>query len=115
MKNLLLALLGNAIALWLAAWLVPGIHLSSDFGQVLLVALIFGLVNAFVKPLVKLLALPFIFLSFGLLTLVINAGMLILTDQFAPGLVVNDFPAAFFGALVISVVNVILNLGGDDD
>ena len=114
MRSLLVSLFGTAVGLWLAAWLVPGVHLSSDFGQVLIVAVVFGLVNAFVKPLVKLLALPLIFLTLGLLTLVINAGMLMLTDHFAAGLAVNDFEAAFFGALVISVVNLLLGLGKED-
>jgi putative membrane protein len=115
MRTLLLSLFGNAIAIWVAALLVPGVVLSSDFAQVLLVALIFGLVNAFVKPVIKLLALPLIFLTLGLVTLVINAGMLILTDRFAAGLMVADFTSAFLGALVISIVNLMLGFGGDDD
>ena len=115
MKHLLLRLFLNAVALWLAATLVPGVHLTSDFGEVLLVALLFGVVNAVVKPLVKLVTLPFIFLTLGLLTLVINAGMLMLTDRLATGLAVDDFGSAFLGALVISIVNVVIGIGGSDD
>lgn len=115
MRSLLLSLFGNAVAIWLAATLVPGVHLSTDFTQVLVVALVFGVVNAVVKPLVKLLALPFILLTLGLLSLVINAGMLMLTDYVATGLWVEGFPSAFLGALVISVVNVFLGLERTDD
>lgn len=115
MKRLLLSLLLNALALWLAGTLVSGVHLSEDFGQILIVAVIFGLVNAVVKPVVKLLALPFIFLTFGLLTLVINAAMLMLTDRLSDGLVVDGFGAAFLGALVISAVNLVLGFEKGDE
>jgi putative membrane protein len=111
MQALLIRLFINAIALWIAATVVPGIQLSNDFGEVLLVALAFGVVNAFVRPIVMFLAFPFIVLTLGLLSLVINAGMLMLTDAFTSGLAVGGFRAAFFGALVISVVNVFLGIG----
>jgi putative membrane protein len=109
MQALLIRLFINAIALWIAATVVPGIQLY--FGEVLLVALAFGVVNAFVRPIVMFLAFPFIVLTLGLLSLVINAGMLMLTDAFTSGLAVGGFRAAFFGALVISVVNVFLGIG----
>lgn len=115
MRAMLLSLFGSAVALWLAATVVPGVHLSNDFGQVLIVALVFGIVNAFVKPIIKFLALPLILLTLGFVTLLINAGMLMLTDRFAAGLVVDNFGAAFLGALVIAVVNVVLGLERGED
>ncbi len=108
MSRLLFRLFVNAAALWVAAYFVNGITLSEDFVSVLGVALIFGLVNAIIKPIVSLLALPFILLTLGLLTLVINAGMLLITDRFSDALSVSGFVPALIGALVISVVSVLL-------
>ena len=115
MQSLVLRLFANALALWLAATIVQGVHLSSNFGDVIIVAVVFGLVNALVKPVVQLLAFPLVFLTLGLLTLVINAAMLMLTDSLSRGLTVEDFTAAFLGALVISVVNVLLGVGKEED
>ena len=85
MKNLIIKLLANAVALAVAAWLVSGITIQgATTGRrvltLLIVAAIFGLVNAVVKPIVKLLSLPFIILTLGLLIFVINAVMLLLTS-----------------------------------
>ena len=109
MRNAAIRLVINAAALWATASLVDGIHLSGEFGSVVVVALLFGLVNAFVKPLVTLLSLPFLILTLGLFTLVINALMLLLTARFTGNLLVDGFGAALQGALVISVVSLILS------
>jgi putative membrane protein len=66
MRNFLIRLFVNALALSAAAWLVPGISLTGGFGDLLLVALVFGLVNAFLKPFVLLLSLPFLLVTLGL-------------------------------------------------
>lgn len=117
MRNLAIRLLINAVALWLAAYLVDGIWLSPDFFDVLVVATLFGLVNALVKPVVTVLALPLIFLTLGLLVFVINAAMLMLTDALAGSLQVSGFRAALWGSLIISVVNMVLTraLGEEKD
>ena len=103
----------NALALAVAAWLVDGIRLTSgtDEGQfvtLLVVGLIFGVVNAFVRPLVALLSLPFIILTLGLMIFVINALMLMLTGwlagQLGVAFVVDGFWSAVWGALIISIV-----------
>lgn len=115
MEKLVIRLFINAVALWGAATVVSGVTLSRDFWAVLMVALIFGVVNALIKPLVTLLTLPLVILTLGLLTLVINAGMLILTASLTRHLSVAGFGAAFLGALVISLVSFLLSvfLGGD--
>ena len=119
MKNLIIRLLVNAVALAVAAWLVGGITLQgATTGQriltLLIVAVIFGLVNAFVRPIVKLLSLPFIVLTLGLLIFVINAAMLLLTSWITGKLDVqfhvDGFWSAILGSLIISVVGVILNV-----
>lgn len=112
--NILVRLLVNAIALAVAAWLIPGITLDEGATNgdraitLAIVALIFGVVNAVIRPVVKLLALPLIILTLGLITFVINALMLMLTswitDQFEVSFHVDGFGAAFIGALVITIV-----------
>ncbi len=106
--------LANAVALAVAAWLFDGIRVRGDdtTGQVLTVlgvALVFGVVNAVVAPVVKLLSLPFIILTLGLLLLVINALMLILTSRISEavglGFRVDGFWTAVFASIVISVVS----------
>lgn len=103
----------NTIAIILAIKFVPGIVYSGGWGGILAVGLIFGLVNTFIRPFVKLLALPLLILSLGLFSFVINALMLLLTSlisaEFSLGFHVTGFKAAFWGALVISLVSMVLS------
>ena len=117
----LLRLIINAVALLITAWIIPGIHLgaagphptTNDWGTLLIVALIFGLVNAVIRPLLILLSLPLEILTLGLFIFVINAFMLLLTSWIAQaiglGFRVDRFFAALLGALIISVVSFILS------
>jgi putative membrane protein len=118
MTNLIIKLLANAVALAVASWIVAGITLEgSTTGRrvvtLLIVAAIFGVVNAVVKPVVKLLSLPFIILTLGLLLFVINALMLMLTSWITGKLDVqfhvDGFGSALLGALIITVVGMLLN------
>jgi putative membrane protein len=102
----------NALALAVAVWLLPGIQLtgattSEQVIGLVVVALVFGLVNAIVRPVVALLSLPFIILTLGLLLLVINALMLLLTSwiagQLGAGFHVDSFWTAVVGAVVITL------------
>ena len=110
----LVRLLVNAAALFVAAWLVPGIRHDGSLLNLLIVALLFGLVNSFLRPLLKLLTCPLILMTLGLFTLVINALMLLLTGALSEvwglGFRVSGFWAAFFGGLVVGLVSVILSL-----
>lgn len=110
MRNIVIRIFINAIALWGAAGIVGGVVLSDEFGGVLLVALIFGLVNALIKPIITLLTFPILVLTLGLLTLVINALMLMLTAALTRHLTVEGFGSAFLGALVISAVSILLSI-----
>ena len=116
--TLLLRLVGNAIALYVAATLIDGIQFGAggevDFGSLLAVSLIFGVVNAIIKPVVKVVTCPAFLVTLGLFTFVVNALMLLLTEQLA-GLFnvdfqVDGFGAAFLGAIVISFVSFLLSL-----
>ncbi|MBX9360016.1 phage holin family protein [Streptomyces massasporeus] len=114
MKNFVVKTVANAGALAVAVWLLDKITLTGDstvkeVGTLIIVALLFGLVNFLVKPLVKLLSLPLLILTLGLFTLVVNALMLLLTSWLADTLDlsfhVEGFWTAVVGGLIISVVS----------
>ncbi|MFI2753830.1 phage holin family protein [Cellulomonas sp. P22] len=110
----------NGVAIWFATLILPGLEVVATgstaqyIGVILLVALVFGIVNAIVKPIVKLLSIPLYILTLGLFTLVVNALMLLLTawitEQSTWGLRIDNFGTAVLGALVISVVSFVLSL-----
>jgi putative membrane protein len=103
----LLRVLINAAALWVAASLIPGITLR-DLTATLLAALVLGVINAIVRPILIFLTLPITLLTLGLFIFVLNAFCLWLTSRLVPGFVVEGFGAAFLGALVISAVSWVL-------
>lgn len=109
----------NAVALYVAVLIVPGIVFGGEWVDLLWLALIFGLLNALVRPILKLLALPLIILTLGLFTLLINAGMLLLTSSVAQSFgldfSVDGFWAAFLGGLVITLVSVVMSMIIRDD
>ncbi|MBV8845655.1 MAG: phage holin family protein [Bryobacterales bacterium] len=106
----------TSIALFMAAWLVPGIHVGGNgWIEVVVMAVILGLVNAIVRPVLELLSCPLILLTLGFFVLVINAFTLWLASALAVNFFhvnfhVDGFFPAFFGALVVSIVSVILNV-----
>ena len=110
----LLRLLINAAALWVATLVVPGISATGTPGTFLAVALLFGLLNALVRPLLTMLTCPLLILTLGLFTFVINALILWLTSaaaaRFGLGFHVAGFWPAFWGALVVSIVSVLLSV-----
>jgi putative membrane protein len=116
--KLLLRLVGNAIALYVASTMIDGIEFGAggevDLGSLLAVTLIFGVVNAVIKPFVKVATCPAYLVTLGLFTFVVNALMLLLTGLLAGVLNVDfrvdGFGAAFSGALVISIVSFFLSL-----
>jgi len=110
MRNLVLRIFMNAVALWVAAQVVPGMDLSDSFWPVVLVAAVFGLVNAILRPLLLLLSLPLVVLTLGLFTLVVNALMLLLTAALVQALSVDGFLAALLGSIVISLVSLLLSI-----
>ncbi|NJN54941.1 MAG: phage holin family protein [Anaerolineae bacterium] len=119
MFRFLIRLAVNAVAIWAAVLLVPGLSYEGSTASLLLVALVFGIVNALVRPLLLLLTCPFIILTLGLFVLVINTIMLSLTvwlsSLFDLGLTSTGFWATFLGAIVISIVSSVINLLIKDD
>ena len=116
MTKFILRLLINAIALYLAVLIVPGITLSTDMASLVWLALIFGLINALVRPLLKFLTCLLIAVTLGLFTLVINTFLFWLTSvvgqSFGIGLIISDpvWWNAFLGGLVVSIVSVIMTM-----
>lgn len=115
MRNFLIRLVVNAFALSAAAWLVPGIGLTGGFLDVLLVALVFGLVNALLKPIVFLFSLPFLILTLGLFAFVVNGAMLLVTAALTEHLAVSGLFSAILGSIVISLVTMLLGGALKDD
>ncbi len=102
-------LLINAGALWVATQIVPGISFAGDWRRLLVLALIFGVLNACVRPVLMILSLPLLIVTLGLFTLVLNAFMLWLTSEASEVLGLNfhvdGFWSAFLGSLVVSIVS----------
>lgn len=112
--SILVRLLINAAALWVAIRLVPGVSFTGDWRLLFVVALVFGVLNAAVKPVLMLLTFPFLIVTLGLFTFVLNAFMLWLTSALSGalglGFRVDGFGPAFVGALVVSIVSILLSL-----
>ena len=110
----LIRLLVNAAALWVATLLVPGVSFDGGALPFLGVALVFGVVNAFLRPMLKILTFPLILLTLGLFALVVNGLMLWLTSSLSAslglGFYVSGFWAAFWGAIVVSLTSLILSM-----
>jgi putative membrane protein len=120
MTRLILRWAINAVAIWAAITLVPGIEPTSPgWLPIVVLAVIFGLLNALVRPLLTFLTCPFIILTLGLGTLLINTLLFWLTGvigtQFGYGFTVAGFWPAFLGALVVTVVSVVLTMVLRDD
>ena len=112
--RLLIQVALNGIAVLVASWLVPGIDWQGGILYLLLTGLVIGLINLLIKPLVTLLALPFIVLTLGLFYLVINGAMLMLAGSLLQGLTVQGCFPAIVGGLVIGVFNLVVAAIGKD-
>ena len=110
----LVRLLVNAAALWVATQVVSGVTYDGGVLPMLGVALVFGLVNALLRPVAKILTFPIIIVTLGIFALVINGLMLWLTSSLSSalglGFHVSGFWAAFWGAIVVSLVSLVLSM-----
>lgn len=112
--SIVIGILVTAAALWLATVVVPGIRIESSVTSFLIVAVIFGLVNAFVRPVARLLSLPIRIVTLGIFSFVINALMLMLTAWLAgdvmsiEGGVMSQLFSALIGSVVISVASTVI-------
>jgi putative membrane protein len=113
MAYLILRVMINALSLVIAMKLVDGITFAGEWWKMIIVGAVFGIVNSVIKPLVQFLTIPFIILTLGLFTLIINTFMLALTaslsDTFHLGFHVRGFWPAFWGAIIVSIVSMLLS------
>jgi len=111
--NVILRLVINAAALWVATRVVTGITYTGEWPLLLAVALVFGVLNVIVRPILILLSLPFVIVTLGLFLLVLNAALLMLTSSVSGtlglGFHVEGFVPAFLGGLVVSIVSMALS------
>ncbi len=113
MMRFIVRILANALAIYLAAYFVIGFdfpHETQDWKLLLLAGLLLAIFNAILKPLIKLISLPLMILTLGFFTLVINIALLWLLSQFLPQLVISGFWPYFWGTIIISLVNWIVEL-----
>jgi putative membrane protein len=104
MPGLILRTLINALGLWIASALVPGLSFTSD-GTLFLAALLLGIVNAVIRPILIFLTLPITILTLGIFLFVINALMVMLVAALLEGFMLSGFWAALFGALIVSITS----------
>jgi putative membrane protein len=108
MRGLIVRFVLSALALGVTSQIVPGFD-TEGIGAVLVAALILGVLNAIIRPVLILLTLPINLLTLGLFTFVINAAMLGITAAIVPGFHITSFWAALLGAIVLSIISALLN------
>lgn len=110
MRKFLLRVVINAIAIAITASLLPGIHVvNQDLGTLLIIGLVFGVINALIKPVLTLLTCPFVILTLGLFLFVINGLMLLLTANLSGGrLIIDGFWWAVGGGIIMGLVGLVL-------
>ncbi|MBI2329981.1 phage holin family protein [Candidatus Daviesbacteria bacterium] len=106
--QILIALVLNAAALLLTAYIVPGFHVAS-FTTAILAAIVLGVVNTFIKPILSFVSAPLTIVSLGLFTFVINAVVLFIVSAIVPGVKIEGWLPAILGAIVLSIASTILN------
>lgn len=104
---MLIQLLVNALGFFITAKIVPGIMIA-DWGTLGVVAVVWGVLSIILKPILILLTLPVNFLTLGLFTFVINAGLIMLMGEIVPGFGVKNFGTALLAAVVLALLNVVL-------
>jgi putative membrane protein len=115
MPRLLVRWICNVIALFVAAWILSGISYGDQWWTLFIAAAVFTLVNAWVKPVLAVLSIPFIVVTLGLFYFLINVLMLYLTDWIVPDFEIRTFWWAVLAAIIVSIVNGLLNLVMPDD
>ncbi|MDD5489384.1 MAG: phage holin family protein [Candidatus Moranbacteria bacterium] len=109
MLRLIIHILSNALGIWAAARLVPGIFFDGDWRWLILAGAVLGFINFFLKPIVKIISLPLIWITLGLFTIVINVLMLNLAAKIVGALIIETWTAAFWAVIVISIINYVIS------
>ena len=103
--KIVLLVVSNAIALYVADKLIPGFNINSGYVGFLEIGLVLGAINVFIRPILKLLSFPIIVLSFGLFSVIINIALLYITSNLFSFFTIDTLLAGILGLLVISIVN----------
>jgi len=106
--KIILLVISNAIALYIADRLIPGFSIETNYIGFLKIGAVLGLINTIIRPVLKLLSLPLILLSFGLFSIIINIFLLYITSNFFPFFTIDSLLAGILGLIVISIVNSII-------
>jgi putative membrane protein len=109
-RALLLRWVSNVVALFVAAWLLSGIDYGDSWWTLLIAAAVFTVVNAWVKPILSILSIPFIIVTLGLFYFLINVLMLYVTDWIVPDFEIETFWWGVLGAIIVSIVNGLMNI-----
>jgi putative membrane protein len=115
MQKLLVRWVCNVIALFIAAWILSGISYGDQWWTLFIAAAVFTIVNAWVKPVLAVLSIPFILVTLGLFYFLINVFMLYLTDWIVPDFEIKTFWWAVLAAIIVSIINGLLNLVMPDE
>ena len=102
----IIQIFSNALAIFLAAYLIPGIVFTGDILTLIIAGLSLGLINFLIRPILKIISAPLIILSLGLFTIVINMFLLWVLSYLIPELIITGFWSYFWGVLIISLVNI---------
>lgn len=109
MRSLIIRWIILTIAIGVTAELIPGVSVEGGLGSLVIIAMIFGLVNAFIRPLLMILTCPLIILTLGLFTLVINTALFLITARLSSALSVDGFWPAFWASLIVSIITAVLS------
>jgi putative membrane protein len=115
MSKLLVRWVGNVVALFVAAWVLSGISYGDQWWTLFIAAAVFTLINAWVKPVLTVLSIPFIVVTLGLFYFLINVFMLYLTDWLVPDFEIRTFWWGVLGAIIVSIVNWLMSMVLPDD
>ena len=105
--NILIKLFLNALAFYIVAYLLPGVHIAG-YEALFVVAVVWGILSLLIKPILDVLTLPITVITFGLFTFVVNAGLLLLTARIVPGFSIDTFSTAFIAAILLAIINLFL-------
>lgn len=108
LMQIIISWIVSAMVIFAIAYILPGVHVAS-FTSALVVALILGIINAFVKPVLLIITLPINILTLGLFTFVLNAILILVVSQVVPGFIVDGFLWAFVFGIILSVANTFVN------
>lgn len=107
--GLIIRILISAVAVWVAAYFIPGVSVTGGAGTYLIVAIVLGFLNAFIKPILTVLTIPITVITLGLFLLVLNVLMVYLTSYLVPNFHVSGFITALLFSFVVSIVTALID------